>query len=114
MARRKQGRRPTTADRRRGRQERDAQQIQDLPNREAMSILDGLPMIPGLPPDLLDSGTAAPGSGDPTPVTQPGSETVPADASTTGPINQASIANVGSTGTTEATSSTQEAPITQR
>jgi hypothetical protein len=114
MTRQKQpGRRPATTKRPRSRQERDAQEVQDLPNREAMSILDGVPNIRILSSDLLAGGTAAPASGDPTSLAQPDPDTVPADASTAGPTNQASSTNLDSSGTTETTSAAQEAPITQ-
>ncbi len=114
MTRPKQsGRRPATTKRPRDRQAPDAQQVQDLPNRDAMSILTGLPIIPGLPPGVLDSATAAPGSGDLTSQPAPDPGTVPVDGSTAGPINQVSSSNVESSGTTESTSATQEAPINQ-
>jgi len=107
------GERPATTARPRSRRERDAQEIQDLPNREAMSILTGLPIVPGLPPGVLDGTATAPGSGDLTaqPTSDPGA--VPADGSTAGPINQVSATNVASAGTTETTSATQDAPINQ-
>lgn len=78
-----------------------------------MSILTGLPIIPGLPPGVLENAAGAPGAGDLTaqPTADPG--TVPVDGNTAGPINQVSSTNVGSAGTTEATSATQDAPINQ-
>jgi hypothetical protein len=107
------GQHPTTSKRPRSRQERDAQGVQDLPNREAMSILTGLPIIPGLPPGVLGNATGAPGAGDLTAQSMADPGTVPADGNAVGPINQVSSTNVESAGTTEATSATQDAPINQ-
>lgn len=114
MTRQKQSRqRPAMTKRPRSRRERDAQEVQDLPNQEAMSILTGIPIIPGLPPGVLGNATDAPGAGDLTaqPTAAPG--TVPVDGNTAGPINQVSSTNVESAGTTEAASATQDAPVNQ-
>jgi len=95
------------------RSELEAQAVTQLPNREAMSLLTGLPTLPGVPPGVLDTAPADPASGDLMAQPTPHPATVPVDGSTAGPINQVSSANLDSAGTTEATSATQDAPINQ-
>jgi len=114
MARQKQpGRRPAKGRSSRGRQEREAQQVQDLPNREAMSILTGLPVIPGLPPNLFGDGSGLPAPGDPS-TSPPEPAPAPGDTNTVAPTNEATLTNLNSAGTTETTGASQDAPITQR
>lgn len=110
---------PTTTENTANSPEPAAQEVQDLPNREAMSILTGLPIIPGLPPGLLGDNTglpttAAPDTGTPAPIAQPDPTATPGDTNTFAPTNDASITNFDSAGTTESTGATQEAPIVQR
>jgi len=115
MTRRKQSaQRPEQAESRRNRQERDAEEIQNLPNREAMSILSGFPTIPGLPAGLLgdQSGLPAPDGGAPAPA-DPGAQST-GDINTISPTNQSTLTNLNSAGTTETTGATQDVPIIQR
>jgi len=129
MTRRKQSaHRPANDDARRSHQEGDAQEIQNLPNREAMSILSGFPSIPGLPTGgllggqpgtpTLDGGPVTPTDPSATPV-DPGATPVdpsasPGDINSIAPANQTTAENVSSAGTTETTGATQDAPIVQR
>jgi hypothetical protein len=111
-SRRNQGRQSATK-RQPDRQERDAHEVQDLPSRDAMSILSGLPTSPTLPPDLLGGSLPAPPTGDPMPAPQPDPNASPGDVSTAGPVNEATITNVNPADTTESTSASQETPIRQ-
>jgi hypothetical protein len=78
-----------------------------------VSILSGLPAIPDLPPGLLGDGvpTATPGDPATMPTTDPAA--TPGDVNGVGPVKQSSLTNLGSSGTSEATSATQDAPITR-
>jgi hypothetical protein len=121
MTRRKQKVQETAADEvRRKRQERDAEQVEDLPNRDAMSILSGFPSMPGLPIIGGDSGTpipndpsAPPAASDPSAL-PPDASGSPGDLNSISPTNNVTASNVGSAGTTEATGAVQDAPIVQR
>jgi hypothetical protein len=95
-----------TDEARNRRQERDADDIQDLPNREAMSTLTGLPSVPGLPAGLLGDNSATPIPTDPS--------AGPGDVNTISPTNNVTASNVDSAGTTQTTGALQDAPIVQR
>jgi hypothetical protein len=127
MARQKQSSESAAQDDAPDRQEQDAQDIQDLPNRDAMSILSGLPTIPGLPPGLLGGDqtlppvTGAPAPNDTMPVDSAGPLGSPdtavqpgGDLNTVAPTNEVSQTNVDSAGTTQTTGATQDVPIVQR
>jgi len=126
--RKKSAQAPARDDERRSRQEGDAQEIKNLPNREAMSILSGFPSIPGLPTGLLgdQGGLPTPGGApvtpvepgpvapaDPGPVTPVDPNASPGDINTIAPSNQTTAENVSSAGTTEMTGATQDTPIIQ-
>jgi len=123
MARRKQSAQgPARDENERSRQERDAQEILDLPNREAMSILSGLPSMPGLPAGLLgdqsgapalDGGSTTPTDPSTTPV-DPSAAPATGDINTISPTNQSTLTNLNSSGTTETTGAIQDVPITQQ
>ena len=106
--------RPASTDRTMEDQEDTAREVHNLPNREAMSILSGLPSIPGLPPNLIGDPSAAPGATDPSAVPPADPGAAPGDTNAIGPINQATLSNLNSSGTTEATGATQDAPIIQQ
>jgi len=107
------------------RQEQDAQEVQDLPTRDAMSILSGLPTIPGLPPGLLGDQTLPPSTGAPAPADTvpadttgslgvPDAASQPGDLNTVAPTNEVTQTNIDSAGTTQTTGATQDVPIVQR
>jgi hypothetical protein len=99
-------------------QEPDAEEIHDLPSREAMSILTGFPSVPGLPAGILGGGGALPtdgaAPGDQAALNQADPSATPGDLNTISPTNDVSSTNVDSAGTTEATGATQDVPIVQR
>jgi hypothetical protein len=106
-----------------GRQEQEAEEVQDLPNRDAMSIFTGFPSMPGLPTPLLgDSSSLTPTPVDPAtspeaPVdgtTPPDASASPGELNTVSPTNNVTSSNVSSSGTTESTGAVQDAPIIQR
>lgn len=111
-----------TDEARNRRQEHDADEIQDLPNREAMSILAGLPSVPGLPAGLLGDNSATPMPTDPSappaahdPSLAPTNPSAgPGDMNTISPTNNVTASNVDSAGTTQTTGAVQDAPIVQR
>jgi hypothetical protein len=125
MARQKQSRaRPALRDTT-DRQEQAAQEVHDLPTRDAMSILTGLPTIPGLPPGLLGDQTLPPATGAPVPTDTVPADTTgppgapdaaaqPGDVNTVAPTNEVSQTNINSAGTTQTTGATQDVPIVQR
>lgn len=119
MARQKQSTDRPAADHQ---EEQAAQEVHDLPNRDAMSILTGLPTIPGLPPGLLGDQTLPPATGAPAPTETaptdpagplPPEAAQPGDVNTVAPSNQVSQTNIDSDGTTQTTGATQDVPITQ-
>jgi len=128
MAQRKQSAQRSARNDRRSRQEDDAQEVHDLPNREAMSILSGFPSMPGLPTGLLGGDQTGTPTLDGGPVTPTDPSTAPADPSATpvdpsaspgdintiSPTNQTTASNLSSAGTTETTGAVQDAPIVQR
>jgi hypothetical protein len=108
------------AKRKRSRREIGAQDASDLPKREALSLLGGIPALPGvpaLPTDLLSGGAGAPSSAvQDAPIDQT-TGLVPPDATTSqpnvqqdAPVNQATADNLQSSGTFEQASASQDAP----
>lgn len=95
----------------------------ELPNREALSLVNTLPTLPtgtAVPPELLAGDTTYSNGLEGTTIDQTTSEYVPADATTIGtveqqaPANEATAGNVESSGTTETASATQVAPVNER